>query len=61
MAILTILMGLCLLSFGIYGIISNWWLVADLAGVVIPLCLVIFGLVSVLAGISTIKEKRDFQ
>ena len=58
MAILKILISLCLLSFGIYGIINNWWLVADLAGVVIPLCLVIFGLVSVLAGISTIKEKR---
>ena len=58
MKILQILLGLFLLSFGLYGIFANWWLVEDYAGILIPLCLVLFGVISILAGISGIKEKK---
>jgi len=57
--ILQILLGLFLLSFGLYGILENWWLVEDYASILIPLCLVIFGVIAVLAGISAVKEKKE--
>jgi len=58
MSILNIIFGLCLTSLGIIGIVTNWWAVADFVGVVIPLIMIIFGVISILAGLSATKEKR---
>jgi len=57
-SIFTILFGLSLFAAGVYGILLNWWILTDFAGVIIPLCLVMFGFISVMAGISTIKDNR---
>lgn len=61
MNILKIIIGLFLFSFGIYGILINWWSLTDLLAVIIPMCLIFFGLISILAGISTIKEKKKLK
>lgn len=60
MSILNIIFGLCLISLGIYGIVSNWWAVADLISVAIPLILIIFGVVSTMAGLSSIKGRKNY-
>ncbi len=61
MSMLNIIFGLCLTSLGIIGIVTNWWAVADFVGVVIPLIMIIFGVISILAGLSTVKEKRRWK
>ncbi|MBF0102172.1 MAG: hypothetical protein HQK77_14815 [Desulfobacterales bacterium] len=60
MNLLHILFGLCLISSGVYGIVSNWWAVADFVGVVVPLLLIVFGVVSVLAGVTLITTKKEY-
>ena len=49
---LNIIVGLCLLCMGIVGVVINWWAVVDFVRVVIPLALLIFGVLSVVAGVS---------
>ncbi len=58
MSVLTMIFGLSLFAAGVYGIFLNWWLLTDFAGVIIPLCLVLFGCISVAAGVGTIKDNR---
>ena len=58
MTIVNIILGLCLLCIGVAGIVTNWWAVADLFNVVIPLILIIFGVVSILAGLSSLRERK---
>jgi len=58
MTIINIILGLCLISIGVAGIVTNWWAVADLFNVVIPLILIIFGVASTLAGLSSIRERK---
>lgn len=55
---LNIIVGLCLLCFGIFGIITNWWAVFDFVKVVVPVGIVIFGVLSILAGISSVKKSK---
>jgi hypothetical protein len=58
MSILQIFIGISLLTLGVYGILIHWWTLVDLASVVIPLCLVLFGVLSILTGISSMREKE---
>jgi len=53
---LHIILGLCFLCLGIFGIASNWWAVIDFIRVVIPVGIFVFGVVSILAGLSNLKE-----
>ena len=53
---LHIILGLCFLCVGIFGIVSNWWAVLDFIRVVIPVGVLVFGVVSILAGLSSLKE-----
>ena len=53
---LSIILGLCLLCLGIFGIVTNWWAVLDFIRVVIPVGVFVFGVVSILAGLSSLKE-----
>jgi len=55
MSFLHILLGICLLSLGIAGIASNWWAVLDFVSVVIPIIMVFFGVISILAGINSFQ------
>jgi len=52
-----IIFGLCLLCLGIFGIVRNWWAVVDFVRVVIPVAVVIFGVLSILAGLSGRRER----
>ncbi|MBW1675551.1 MAG: hypothetical protein JRF30_03270 [Deltaproteobacteria bacterium] len=54
---LNIIFGLCLLCAGIFGIMRNWWAVVDFVRVVIPVAVVIFGVLSILAGLSGRRER----
>lgn len=53
---LHIILGLCFLCLGIFGIVINWWAVIDFIGVIIPVGIFVFGVVSILAGLSSLKE-----
>nr|WCC90961.1 magnetosome protein MamI-5 [Desulfobacteraceae bacterium] len=53
MAVIHILLGICLLSLGIAGIASNWWAVLDFVSVIIPLIMLFFGVISIIAGFNT--------
>jgi hypothetical protein len=53
---LNIIVGLCLLCLGIFGIVSNWWAVLDFVRVVIPVGVFIFGVLSILAGLGSLKK-----
>ena len=53
---LNIIIGLCLLCLGICGIANSWWAVIDFVNVVIPTALVIFGILSILAGLKSRKQ-----
>jgi len=53
---LSIIIGLCLLCFGIIGITRNWWAVLDFVRIVIPVGLLVLGVISVLAGLSDLKK-----
>ena len=61
MTLSQIILGICLLSLGIYGILENWWLVVDFAGVIIPSSLIIFGAIAVFSGINAIKERVNHE
>ena len=49
---LNLVLGICLLCLGIYGVVSNWWAVVDLISVVIPVVLVFIGILAIVAGVS---------
>jgi hypothetical protein len=55
---LNIIIGLCLLSLGIGGIMTNWWAVVDFVAVLIPLALLVVGVVSILAGVNSQKARH---
>jgi hypothetical protein len=55
---LNIIVGICLLCLGIYGVVSNWWAVVDFIGVIIPVILLITGVLAVLAGLTGRKALR---
>jgi hypothetical protein len=56
---LNIILGVCLLCLGIYGVVANWWAVVDLIGVVIPVVLVVIGVLSIFSGISARGAARS--
>ena len=53
---LHIIFGLCLLCLGTIGIVSNWWAVLDFVGVVIPVGVLFFGVLSLMAGLNGLKK-----
>ncbi|MBF0240872.1 MAG: hypothetical protein HQK64_00150 [Desulfamplus sp.] len=57
MSILQFIFGFFLLCLGIYGVVTHWWIFVDLASVIIDILLVLFGTLSIIAGISSIREK----
>ncbi|CAN2041298.1 MamI-2 [Candidatus Magnetomoraceae bacterium gMMP-15] len=61
MPLMHILLGVCLLSMGVAGITNNWWAVVDFVSVIIPLLMIYFGVISLLAGLSARKEQKERQ
>jgi hypothetical protein len=56
---LNIILGVCLLCLGIYGVVANWWAVVDLIGVVIPVVLVVIGVLSIVSGVGARNAARS--
>ena len=54
---INIVFGICLVSLGICGIITNWWAVLDFMMVIVPVLLVVIGGFSVMAGLSRLNER----
>jgi len=59
MTIFQIFIGIALLSFGIYGIVTNWWGFVDMVDLIISICFVLFGVFSILVGIENIRGKKS--
>jgi len=55
---LNIVLGVCLLCIGIIGLARNWWAVLDFVGVIVPVLLVVIGVLTVLAGLTSWKKRR---
>ncbi|MBN2496111.1 MAG: hypothetical protein JXR96_16070 [Deltaproteobacteria bacterium] len=55
---LNIIVGICLLSLGIGGVLTNWWAIIDFITVVIPLVLVVLGVLSILSGLGSRKARQ---
>ena len=54
---LHIIIGLVLVILGWWGISENWYLFLDLVWVVVPVLMLLFGIVSLLAGLSAVGRK----
>ena len=52
-----ILIGICLLSFGIIGIAVNWWAVIDFIAVIIPAALLVIGTITILSGLNSQRRQ----
>lgn len=54
---LNLTVGIIALALGLWGIMRNWYMFVDIIGVIIPLALISFGIVALLAGIRSVKGK----
>ena len=54
---LNIIIGIVLILIGTTGITRNWYMFVDMLGVLVPLALIIFGIIALLAGIRRYKKK----
>ena len=54
---LHIIVGIVAIVLGLLGVVWNWYMFIDMIGVIIPLALLGFGIVALLAGIRSIKKK----
>ena len=53
---LHITIGIIAILLGLWGVTRNWYMFVDIIVAVIPLALIAFGIVALLAGIRTIKK-----
>ena len=53
---LNIIIGIVLIIIGSTGITRNWYMFVDILGVLVPLALISFGIVALLAGIRHFKK-----
>ena len=54
---LHIIVGIIALMIGLWGITSNWYMFRDMLVAIVPLAVVCFGIVAILAGIRSMKTK----
>ncbi|MCK4787148.1 MAG: hypothetical protein KAV87_25540 [Desulfobacteraceae bacterium] len=54
---LHIIVGVIALMIGLWGITSNWYMFRDMLVAIVPLAVVCFGIVAILAGIRSMKTK----
>jgi hypothetical protein len=55
---LHIVVGSLAIIIGVWGVMRNWYMFLDLAGVLVPLAILAFGVVALLAGIRTLKNDK---
>ncbi len=58
---LNIVVGVIAVLIGLMGIMRNWYMFVDMLGIIIPLALLAFGVIALLAGIrgSSKRKKQD--
>jgi len=54
---LHIVVGIVAIVIGLWGIMGNWYMFKDILVAVVPLLVLCFGIVAVLAGIRSMKAK----
>ena len=54
---LHIVVGIIAIVIGLWGIMGNWYMFKDILVAVVPLLVLCFGIVAVLAGIRSMKAK----
>ena len=50
--------GIIAIALGLWGIMRNWYMFVDIIGAVVPLALIGFGIVALLAGIRSVKKTK---
>ncbi len=53
---LHIVIGIVAIFMGLWGITKNWYMFLDMVGILVPLVLIGFGIVALLAGIRASKK-----
>ena len=54
---LNIIIGIMVIVLGLWGITRNWYMFIDMLVTVVPLALIGFGIVALLAGIRSIRKQ----
>ncbi len=54
---LHIVVGVIAIVIGLWGIMGNWYMFKDMLVAVVPLVVLLFGVVAILAGIRSMKAK----
>ena len=52
-----IIIGITAIAIGLWGIVGNWYMFRDVLVAIVPLVVICFGLVALLAGIRSLKAK----
>ena len=55
---LHIAIGIISILLGIFGIMRNWYMFIDIISVIIPIALITFGVIALLAGIRGLKKSK---
>ncbi|KPK49923.1 MAG: hypothetical protein AMK72_03390 [Planctomycetes bacterium SM23_25] len=53
-----ILVGIIAIVIGLWGIAANWYMFKDMLVAIVPLAVVCFGMVALLAGMRSLKARR---
>jgi hypothetical protein len=54
---LHIIVGIIAIVIGLWGIMGNWYMFKDVLITIVPLLVLLFGMVAILAGIRSMKAK----
>ena len=54
---LHLIIGTTAIVLGVLGIARNWYMFIDMLSVLIPIALIVFGVVALLAGVRSFKKK----
>ena len=54
---LHVIVGIIAIMIGLWGIMSNWYMFKDILVTIMPLVVLLFGIVAILAGIRKMKAK----
>ena len=54
---LHIIVGIIAIVIGLWGIMGNWYMFKDILITIVPLLVLLFGMVAILAGIRSMKAK----
>jgi len=56
---LNIIIGIMVILLGLWGITRNWYMFIDMLAAIVPLTLIGFGIVALLAGIRSLNKQAE--